>query len=341
MLEPASGFTVVGAGGIGGVVGAHLARAGHPVSFIEANADHVQAIRERGLHVTSQVDFTVHVPITPPDAIGGELGVVLLAVKSKDTDRAMQAVAPHLAAGGFVVSLQNGFEEYRIAGYVGEQRTVGAFLTFGGNYASPGEVVYGGPGSFKVGELSGKDTPRVRQLADVLTRAFHPVEVTGNIFGYLWAKAGLGAFYFATALVDEDVPAILDRKEYRPLFGGLVAEVVRAAAAEGVRCAVVDGFDPNAFVGGGDTDRCWEAQYRYWAAHVQQRTGVWRDLAIHRRVTEVDFIIGPLIERANERGVSVPLLRQLRSEIKEAEIGSRQLGFSNLDDLMSTAAGGS
>jgi 2-dehydropantoate 2-reductase len=327
-------LTVVGAGGVGGVVGAHLARAGHRVRFLETNLDHVEAIRERGLHLSGRVDFTVRVPVQPPDAVSGDLDLVLLAVKAKDTETAMSVVAPRLRPGGCVVSLQNGLEEHEIARWVGAHRTVGAFLTFGASYASPGEVVYGGPGSFRLGELDGRRTDRVERLAETLTAAFHPVEVTDNIFGFLWGKAALGAYYFATALVDEDVPRILDRLEYRPLFGRLVAEVVRVAQAEGVRCEVIDGFDPLAFVGDGDTEPSWQAQYHYWALHVQRRTGVWRDLALHRRATEVDHIIGPVIARAKARGVAVPLLRHLRQLIKEAEAGRRGLSFANLEELM-------
>lgn len=332
-MSSARGLTVVGAGGIGGVVGAHLAAAGHDVTFIEANRDHAEAIRTHGLRATGHADLLVRPAVVLPDEIAGPLQVVLLAVKSRDTEAAMAAIESHLEPDGYVASLQNGLEEYKIARHIGEDRTVGAFLTFGGNYAAPGEVVYGGPGSFKVGELDGVATPRVRDLARTLTECFHPVEVTDNIFGYLWGKSALGAFYFATALVDEDVPRILDRHEYRTLFGRLVVEVAAVATAEGVRCAVIDDFDPNAFVEGGDAQASWQAQYRYWAAHVQQRTGVWRDLAIHHRPTEVDHILGAVVERARRHRVPVPLLVQLHAQVKEAEVGVRSLDWSNLNEL--------
>lgn len=340
MLAPDAGFTIVGAGGIGGVVGAHLARAGYQVKIVEANAEHAEAIRGQGLHVSGHADFTVECRAVVPEEVDWELATVLLAVKSKDTEQAMRMITPRLSASGFVVSLQNGLEEYKIAREVGEDRTVGAFLTFGANYARPGEVVYGGPGSFRIGELNGQSSARVDELARILDSTFHPVQVTSNIFGYLWAKAALGAFYFATALVDADVPKILDQTSYRPLFGELVAEVVRVAEAEGVQCEVVDGFDPTAFAKGGDVEASWSAQYTYWASHVQQRTGVWRDLAIHRRVTEVDHIIGPVIQRARTRRIPVPLLERLRMAIKEAETGARPLSFGNLDELSGGAVAG-
>lgn len=326
-------LTVVGAGAIGGVVGGHLARAGHDVALIEVDEAHVAAVRARGLAVSGAAEFTVRIPIGTPEEAPASLGAVLLAVKSRHTLDALATIAPRLAPDGFVVSLQNGLEEYRIADAVGEKRTVGAFLTFGGYYAEPGKVVYTGPGSLRLGELDGAPSPRVRELADALA-TFHPVEVTDDIFGYLWGKEALGAFYFATALVSEDVPVLIDRHEYRPMFGSLVAEVATVAAAEGVRCQVIDGFDPDAFLRGAGTDAGWEAQKRYWGAHVQGRTGVWRDLAVHHRPTEVDTVIAPIVARAQARGVPVPRLRRLIGLIHEAERGQRGLEPANLDELV-------
>ena len=302
---------------------------------MESNRAHLEAIREGGLHVSGHANLEVR----PAAALGPEelpvlTGPVLLAVKSKDTEAALSTIAPRLGPEGLVVSLQNGLEEYKIAAAVGAERTVGAFLTFGGNYASPGEVVYGGPGSFYLGEIDGRRSRRVEELAGVLS-VFHPVGVTENIFGYLWAKGALGCFYFATALVDEDVPDLIARREYRPLFGALVAEAVTVARAEGIRCEVVDGFDPNSFLDGDQNgvNESWQAQERYWAAHVQKRTGVWRDLSIHHRQTEVDHIVTPILSRGRERGLQLPLLERLVELVREAEAGARALGPANLDEL--------
>lgn len=92
---------------------------------------------------------------------------------------------------------------------------------------------------------------------------------------------------------------------------------------------MVDGFDPLAFVNRRNVEAIWSAQYRYWAAHMQQWTGVWRDLVIHRRVTEIEHIIGPLIERGAKHHVAVPMLRRLQAEIQEAQAGKRSLFFSD------------
>ncbi len=254
-------ITVVGAGAIGGFVGARLLNAGHDIRFVEANRDHVAAIRADGLRVTGAMSLRVWPDVALPHEVGGRLGLVLLAVKAQDTVAALEPIVPGLTPDSLVVSLQNGLEEYRIAAAVGQERTIGASLTFGGHYEAPGTIAYAGPGSFHLGELDGSMTERLERLAIVLS-AVHPVEPTSRILAHLWGKAAVGAYYFATALVDADVLDILADDRRLPPLGELVAEVARVAAAEGVVCEPVDGFDPDAFLRADEAGirASWDAQ---------------------------------------------------------------------------------
>src|SRR5258707_12088367 len=178
-----SEFVIVGAGAIGAIVGVALIEAGHDVRFIESNRDHVEAVRAHGLRLTGHRQARVEAPIATPEESDWPLRQVLLAVKSRHTVEALRPLAARLAPDGFVVSLQNGLEEYRIADLVGASRTVGAFLTFGGHYKAPGEIMFGGPGEFRIGEIDGRTTPRIIELQRALS-ALQPVEITDNIFGF-------------------------------------------------------------------------------------------------------------------------------------------------------------
>ena len=313
-------ITIVGAGAIGGFAGARLLAAGHDVRLVDANRDHVAAIRSGGLQITGAVTLHVRPEVVLPHEVDGALGLVLLAVKAGDTVIALEPIVPRLEPEGVVVSLQNGLEEYRIAAAVGAGRTIGASLTFGGHYEAPGTVAYAGPGSFHLGELDGSMSVRIERLATVLS-AVHPVEPTSRILAHLWGKAAVGAYYFATALVDADVLDILADDERLPTLGALVAEMARVAAAEGVVCEPVDGFDPNAFHHADEAGirASWEAQRRYWRGLEARRTGVWRDLWLHRRHTEVGAILGPVLERARLHDIGTPRLERLLAEIEAAE----------------------
>ena len=128
-------FLIWGAGAIGGTLGAYLVRAGHDVTMVDVVSEHVDAINERGLRVTGPIDeFTVRAPAFTPETLTGSWDSIVLATKAHHTAAAVRALAPHLAAGGSVVSAQNGLNEIAIADVVGAARTIGAFVNFG---ASP------------------------------------------------------------------------------------------------------------------------------------------------------------------------------------------------------------
>jgi len=177
--------TVIGAGAIGGTVGAHLARAGHAVTFCDTVEAHVAAMNDQGITIRGWAEqFTVHVPAVRPDELREPLGLVLLAVKAQHTAQAMQMIAPLLAADGVVVSMQNGLNEQVIATAVGDERTIGCLVNFSADYLEPGVIHDGGPGTIKVGELDGRITPRLEQLRDLLAE-MGPVETTANVWGYM------------------------------------------------------------------------------------------------------------------------------------------------------------
>jgi len=330
-------LTIVGAGAIGGITGAHLARAGHRVLLVDRDGDHIEAIRQAGLEIRGAADFSVRVPACLPHEVTGSIQTLVLAVKTLHTREALEPLAPLLAPDGCVLSMQNGLEEEKIAALVGPERTIGAFLTFGGYYDRPGRIVYSGPASLRVGELDGRVTTRVTTLAGVLSD-FHPTEATGNIQGFLWGKLILGAIYFATATVDADVVEILGRPRYRGILSDLATEAAEVADALGIQVEAVDGFDPLAVRSGPRHDAsaaeaAWDAQIMYWQRGIARRTGVWRDLAVRRRRTEAGPILGALVEAAGRVGLPVPRVRALMRMIQELEEGGRPMDWANLLEI--------
>lgn len=327
---------VVGTGAIGAIAGTRLLAEGHSVDFVDANAAHVAAVRENGLRLSGVQDITVAANIMSPEEVSGQYDIVLLAVKAPHTQGTLGMVERVLAPDGCVVSLQNGLEEYRIARAIGAERTVGAYLTFGGFFVEPGHIKNGGGGSFKIGEIDGTITDRIRMLGELLAPV-NKVEITDNIFGYLWAKMALGAVYFGTAIADMDVVDIYRRPAARRVLGKICGEVTAVADARGIRIETSDGFDPKVFRNGGTDEALmqasWTAQTAYWNSHDNKRTGVWRDLATFKRPTEVDFQVLPVIEMARESGVPTPYLVALHEQVKAVEAGRARLGIALLEGL--------
>ena len=231
-------ITIFGAGAIGGTTGAALARAGHDVLLVDSNAPHVEAINAQGLTVEREgKTTTTRVPAVLARDLGEGLDLVMLAVKSHHTEDALGVLVPRLAAGGTVVSLQNGLSEEQIARAVGPARTVGCLVNWAADWVAPGRILHGGHGAFVLGELDGRITPRVKDLAALLS-AVEPTPVTDNIWGYKWGKLIYGALLFGTALVDAHVYEMVERgpEVQRALVGNL-RRVNRAIEDRGVKTA--------------------------------------------------------------------------------------------------------
>jgi len=331
--------TVIGAGAIGGTVGAHLARAGHAVTFCDTVEAHVTAMNQHGLTIRGWAEqFTIPASAVRPDELRGPLDTVLLAVKAQHTTRAMQVIAPLLSADGVVVSMQNGLNEQVIAAAVGGERTIGCLVNFSADYLEPGLIHYGGPGTLKIGELDGRITPRLERLRAILT-AWGAVETTPNIWGYLWGKLAYGAMLFATALTNESIAGALAMPEYRPLYIALAREILAVATARGVAPESFDGFDPAAYLTSapvGAAEQSLDALVAHNQRSAKSHSGIWRDLAVRKRPTEVDAQLGIVVALGRDAGVPTPLTTRLVELIHAIERGVRPQSLDVLDALAAT-----
>jgi 2-dehydropantoate 2-reductase len=332
-----SAIVIWGAGAIGGSIGAALGHAGQEVLLVDRDPDHVAAIKQSGLEITGPIrQYRVRARACTPEQVEGTFETVLLCVKAQDTEQAARALAPHLAPDGVVVSVQNGLNELVLARIVGEARTIGCFVNFGADYHGPGVVMYGGRGAVVVGELDGRRTARIEAIHRLLRRFDADAVLTDNIWGYLWSKLIYGALLFATALTDDSIADVLDAQRYRPLLVALGQEVAAVAAAEQVRLEPFDGFDPAAFTAGAPAAalaRSFADMVAFNRRSAKSHSGIWRDLAVRKRRTEIDAQIDPIVEIGARHGIPAPLCTRLIALIHDIEQGRRAQGRATLDAL--------
>jgi 2-dehydropantoate 2-reductase len=336
-------ITVWGAGAIGGITGGALTRAGHDVLLVDVHEAHVAALKRDGLTVDDvRGNWQVSVRAATPAEVRGPLGLILLAVKAQATPDAIDQIVPHLTDASIIVSVQNGLNEELIAERIGAARTVGCLVNWAADWVAPGRIQFGGPGSFLVGELDGAMTPRVRDLVDLLSVVM-PSGTTDNIWGCLWAKTCYAALLFATALTDETIYDVVERPfPTQRMLVLLVAEAMAVAEASGVRLVAFDEYDPALYRKGtaGDATAVGEAMAavsRFYRRHTKVKTGIWRDLVVRKRKTEVDSQIGVVVARGRRLGVPTPLLDRVVTMIHELEDGRRGMSWANLDELVALA----
>ena len=325
-------YTVVGAGAIGGTLAVHLHRAGADVQIVDADEAHVRAIAERGLRVEQPGGaIEARIPVMTPENAPEKLDAVLLAVKAQATDAVAAWIAPRLADDGWVASLQNGLNEPVIARHVGADRTVAAFVDLFADVIEPGVVRDGGAGDIALGEYSGGDSTRVRRLAQDLSEWGTPI-VSGNIPGFLWSKLGFGAMLVASALVDDDMGDLIDR--HRIGMHALTREVLQVARAEQIALEAFDAFTPHDYLGTDvDANRATDALVAWLATQSKKRSGIWRDIAVRGRKTEVPAQYAAVFAAAERHEIATPTLRWLVTQIERLETHQIAMDESLLHEL--------
>jgi 2-dehydropantoate 2-reductase len=306
-------LTIIGAGAIGGTIGAHMVRAGHDITVCDADGAHVAAIREHGLHIEGPVnEFTVDVPAITPDELPDTIERAIVAVKSLHTASAAELLRDRLAPDGYVLTVQNGLTADTLMDAVGPDRVVSSFVNFGADVMGPGRVMQGNVATFRVGELAGGEiTPRVSELADALPYAV----ATDNVLGYLWGKEAYGAMLWAGAVSDLPIAETLARPAYRPMMIALAEEVLAQAP---VPVESFDGFVPD------DLDASLDRLAEFNRRSAKSHSGIYRDLMVRRRKTEVDEV---------HKDIQGPIFDKVVELIHDIEQGRRTCEVRNLDEL--------
>lgn len=345
---------IVGCGAIGGLAGFYMAQAGERVIFIDQNAEHVNAIRGKGIAVNGvygpmeigpQPAFT---PAEVPHALGG---FVFVACKSQATEAAVRGILAHLTPTSCVVSLQNGMNEGRIAALVGPERTMGALPDYGGAYLDPGLLEAVHEGTVYVGEIAGGITARSQEAGRLLGIGRNHCEVLDDIMGRVWTKHVYNSHILTTALVDGTVVEVLGDERVQLLGGAAVREALRVADAAGVTIQSDEWFNPDLYrvETPEDTEKLL-AMYRRLAEHlgahqrkpapggyqyVKKASGIHWDIVYRKRKSEAQYT--SIAREAKDYGVPVPLNDRIIEMIGEVEDGKRQLGWHNITQLSEEA----
>ncbi len=326
-----------GAGAIGGVLGAYWMRAGIPVRMVDIVQAHAKACSTTGLAIEGPVEtFNQVVLTTTPQHVTGTYRRIVLAVKAQATQEAMTALLPHLDRDGFVLSAQNGLNERVIARLAGAERTMGAFVNFGADWLEPGRILFGNRGAVVVGEIDGSIRRRTEDMHTLL-KIFEPdALLTDDIWGYLWGKLGYGAMLFATALTPDSMTTNFADPARGPALIGLAREVVQTALADNVTPRSFNGFEPQAFMPGA-SDHAARASIarlaQFTARTAKTHSGIWRDLAIRKRRTEVDPQVGAIVKIAAGHNIKTPLLARLVTLIHNIEEGCRPQSIETFQAL--------
>ena len=348
-------IAVIGAGAIGGYTGGHLAHNGFDVTLIDPWPEHIERIRKDGLAIegVTQEEFvcakpkTMHLTEVQQLAKQKPIDIAMVAVKSYDTEWATTLIAQYLAPDGYVVSLQNCMNEERVAGIVGADKTVGVIpALLGAELYVPGRVRRtGAKGAspyevYRVGELHGRITKRIEELADII-RTIDSVKATTNLWGERWSKLcvngmanGVAA---ATGLSGND--SNRDEK-IRRLSIRLAGEGVRVGQALGYQLEHIRMHEPETIARAAEGDRAAldEVESAILAALQSNtrselaRPSMGQDMLKGRR-TEIEQLNGFIVAKGADIGRPAAANAALMEVVKRVERGEIPARPENVAEL--------
>jgi 2-dehydropantoate 2-reductase len=317
---------VVGCGGIGGIVAAHLFEQGHDVTALTTNAEIANAINAHGFRIRGEAS-----PGTVRGRAVRDLGdrtrpfdYVLLATQPPQVEEAARNALPYLASDGVMVCLQNGLCEERIAPIAGADRTVGAIVAWGASMVEPGLYDRTSAGGFVVGRLDGSIDPKLDELSRLL-EAIGPTTVTTNLVGARWSKLAINCAISSLGTVGGERLGVLMRQRFiRRLTLEIMTETVQVARALGVRLEKVSGTLDLDWIALTDAERVALGSPGLVAKHAlllavgarYRRLRSSMLAAIERgRTPAVDFLNGEVVTRGAALGIPTPVNATIRADV--------------------------
>jgi 2-dehydropantoate 2-reductase len=296
---------IMGAGAMGSLYGGLLASSGEEVWLVDIWKEHIDAIRSKGLTIEEKGQEQV-IPIhaTTEVASAGKADLVLLFIKTYHTEKAVSDALILEKENTLFLTLQNGVgNEEVVCRQVDPKKVLLGVTNQGATLLGPGRIRHAGWGKTYLGELVGKRTDRVTEIARRFQMAGIETEISLNIKRLVWEKLliniGINALAAVTGLKNGQ---LLDHPETLVLMEGLVSEAVEVARRKGIS---IEG-DPL------------EKVKAVAEATRANRCSMGQDLD-NRRRTEIDVMNGAVVREAEHLGMAVPYNRMMTSLVKVIE----------------------
>lgn len=239
-------IAIYGAGSLGTILGAYIAREGVKIELINRNKAHVEALQTQGARVVGTVQFTQKVVAYTPDEMSGTYDILFLMTKQQHNAEVVAMLKEYLAADGVIVTFQNGLPEMQIADIVGKERVLGCAVAWGATLKEAGVCeLTSSPDalSFSLGAVS---TLRNRHFAKVkeLLEMMGKVDVEDNFIGTRWSKLLINAsFSGMSAVLGCTFGVAAGERRSRRVVQALIKECIDVCREGGIRIEPVQGKD--------------------------------------------------------------------------------------------------
>jgi 2-dehydropantoate 2-reductase len=303
-------WAIVGAGAIGSILAAHLARNGHAVTVL-ARGRRAQQIEAEGLRIKGLAEISTRVPVVTEASQLSEAGTLIIATKTPGSEQLLQQLR-HMKVDA-ALSIQNGvLKDELLAQTFGAERTLGSLADTSGELLASGEVLFTRNVNLFLGELSGAMTERGQRIATTIDAAGVRASLVPDIVSREWSKFVCWLGFFSLSLTTRVVTwRYLSDPDAALLVVRLVREIAALAKAQGIPLTEDRGLLPIFTVLNGSDAEAVAAVHKVGAQYrenaPEHRMSCLQDLLAGRPL-EIEETFGHALRKAGELRVPTPLL---------------------------------
>jgi 2-dehydropantoate 2-reductase len=330
-------FLVIGAGAVGGITAALMKRRGLDVEIVCKYDDYATLISEEGLAVSGVCgDFRIKIPAySSLSGVRDKKDIILLATKATDLEEVLRSAEPVLKERGFIISMQNGICEDKIAEITGKSRLIGCVTGWGATLKTRGELEMTSAGDFIIGYPGKKSDAYLSDVAAALSSVV-PVKLTDNIYGHKYSKLIINSCITSLgAICGLYLGKMLMIRKVRNIFIEIIRESVAVALKMNINIEIFGGrLDFKKFIEGeglvSDLRRHMVLLligYKYRKLKSSSLQSLERG-----KPTEIDFLNGYIAGQGILCGVETPVNSYIVNIIHQIEQGKREITVTNFDD---------
>lgn len=329
-------IAVLGAGSMGTIAGALIAKGGEDVTLIDLYKEHVDALNTKGAKITGNLNEIIPVKAVTPDQLEGYFDLVLFLTKQLHMKEALNNMLPHLKEDSFIVTLQNGIPEDAVVEMVGTTKVVGGSIGWGATFIEPGvsQLTSDVSGMTTIiGELDGKLTPRVVKAKEILSHT-GKVSINNNLLGTKWTKLMLNCTSSGMSTVlGCTFGEVVDNFTSFTCQAYIGLEGAQVMSALGINPVEIHGYHPVeekiSFKNKRELAHLQTHYQEIIAQHRALKASMLQDIEKGRK-TEINYINGKIVEAGIKANIPTPFNAKVVELVSRIQEGQLNPSWSNL-----------
>ena len=328
-------IAIYGAGSLGTILGAYIAKGGVAIDLINRNKAHIEALQTKGAQVVGTVQFNQPVTAYTPAEMSGQYDILFLMTKQQYNAEVVEQLKGYLAPDGVLVTFQNGLPEIGIAAILGEERVLGCTVAWGATMQEPGVCeLTSSPDalSFSLGAISPQHNKHFEQVKELL-ELMGSVDIEENFLGTRWSKLLINAsFSGMSAVLGCTFGEAAGPRASRRIVQAIIKECIDVCKAGGIRIEPVQGKDIVKLL---DYANPLKRAFSFFIIpiairkHAKLKASMLQDIE-KGKLTEVDAINGAVSAFGRQVGCPTPMNDKVVEIIHRIERGELHPSIENL-----------